>query len=1262
MEDMNITVDENLLFDSSPEDSDINEENILSDIQVMSTPKSLSEKARIQRFEDSNPVQAFVTETLNAIGGGIGTSAANMADIVTSPLQGLARFHYENLPADQFRRLIKPGDYEKAMPILKQIFGNTVGYGQGRYLGQYGGTETFGGKLAGALSTGSEAIGLSTPFIATGLKLADDTAKAIVEGKTAYNRATGNFLQPAFTKSKTVRKDLSTPAQKARLEQGEIKEVIEQAQDPLIKQVSKRVLEGYINNPKREISTDLLFSGIAGTSAYTGAELAKSFPGGLTPEEGAMIGGSVPAFPLAIPLAYNMLLHGVKKVPGLFTGAIDAVTTKLGGQPTEELGPSGSRLVAAYDAAIAQVKSKFTKDKRTPEQIVGTLDANKLTDKQLKKAIESQEFREILSALDEAESKAARAIVDQNFNDLEQLTKTLTESRVFSDPVTKKQITIKPVLTKDEFNLLALREKIKLTPGEESAQLGKAFGLSEVLNPQARKLLATQADVVLRMTPEDASTEVLRKLNAATAIDNFQKKVFGAPESVSPLFVYDVAKNKLYESWSALGDDVTKLGNNVKQLIDPNNPEAPLTQTFQDGAKVKDRSAFIRSQLEILNKQKREELNDIASGKKIMPGESKPFKINENLVFAKTGTLEQARIDLKANLDKTLYPTRKGQPEQQIRTSDYTSDIQRFLNSPATNITFGNWKTLRINASDALGKSLERGNSSEIKQNQIFIEVLDNFAANYREGKDFENFSKFQDYISTNVKAPFEAGPAYLILQKGPGSSSQQPYYRTASEQIANAFLGGRPEEAEVFFNFFGDNPELMKAVKDVLIDKAYRVATDTGTFTTKAKPIATGVVPKALEEEIELPAFNFNLGKYQKWFNENEETLKALGVQEDFNSIKKFLESASSRSLELSNTAKIIANSELNKNIAKAINKENISAEVGENANAIIDLMVGARDFNSLRELRKLAFSADNVQPIDSNLYEQAWRAKVFESILRNFGTFKDKDSSLMVTALSDPQTFKDFLDNNGDMLTKGAGMSISHVKAVYDLVDLVQRLQLTGLPQKGMDGQTYLDSLTKSLGTSPASLFSQLRSVKEGRMAGQQMAFGVFTKALENQKKGAVDNLIRDSILDPKLARVLTSDRPNQMLGSMSGPQQRFIHSYLFQIGYPYGANFKINPELETTLTPEDQFNIQEREQPENKGIDVEITPETNIQGALPPAMTMPQQVDVANLPIPQAVTSNLGPNTPTVSPTALFPFDPTVAALEARKADQGGIASLS
>jgi len=508
-------------------------------------------------------------------------------------------------------------------------------------------------------------------------------------------------------------------------------------------------------------------------------------------------------------------------------------------------------------------------------------------------------------------------------------------------------------------------------------------------------------------------------------------------------------------------------------------------------------------------------------------------------------------------------------------------------------ISFQDWKRFRDQVSQGIGKAISQGASQDLRSLAILGENLDKMGVAF--GKTNKNFEDFRAYYEANVILPFEKSGVVRVTSKGSGGSKEAPSYWLSDEQVASSFLEDT-NMARQYVSLFADDPAQMRNIKSVVLDKLRAVA----------DPNRKGV---------------FNPDAVNTYLNKNREVLTELGLFDDLTNTTTMLDDMVARQAELVARRRVVDGNMLNKMIARSLNSDS--------PNKLFDEAIN--NPAKMRELKAATTKGnDDISAEDAG---HAFRAAVTERMLA-----KAPD------VMSDPAKFKEWMVKNEEVLN--AAFDKSHIDNMYLIADATERILATGI--RGGQGVTDSDIISKftgMLGTTPAGISNRFIAVQEGRLGSKAMVGYIVSRAIRQQSSARSEALFRESMFDPKIAKLLASEGGDDVAEfGASEPAKRAMNAYLFNLGISYGdgvtgegdkRTYEFTPNITTQPVTETPPPVQPEPEPVRP---FQYAPTPKIQPA--PAPTQTSQVGIETL----------------------FPNDPTSIAIAKRRgAGQGAMRTV-
>ena len=361
---------------------------------------------------------------------------------------------------------------------------------------------------------------------------------------------------------------------------------------------------------------------------------------------------------------------------------------------------------------------------------------------------------------------------------------------------------------------------------------------------------------------------------------------------------------------------------------------------------------------------------------------------------------------------------------------------------------------------------------------------------------------------------------------------------------------------------------------------------------------------------------------KINKYLNTNREVLDELGLYNEFDNTRNLMNSILKRQETLANRRTTINTNLMYKAISKANNADDPDVFLTE----------ALKNPASAKEIK-------NQMVKEGPEILEAFRAAVMNKLL------KANDVT------SDPLSFKKFLVKNETTLR--SMFDDSHVDNMYLIADGAERVYLTGGPDVGGEGAVspdFLSRFMKTFGTSVPQMSTRLIAVSENRLNQKTAAVYFAARSLAAKNANRADALFKKAMFDPTIARRLVeSEGPDAF--SLNPQSRDFFNAYLFSIG------LGTDPDTEKVAEPTKielpaPFTLPD------------FTNQGDQSSAAPAIQNINQQPKV-NIPSPSPAPvqmTNVSPDATKTTASELFPFDPTLAAIERRRNQKEGIMSVT
>ena len=403
---------------------------------------------------------------------------------------------------------------------------------------------------------------------------------------------------------------------------------------------------------------------------------------------------------------------------------------------------------------------------------------------------------------------------------------------------------------------------------------------------------------------------------------------------------------------------------------------------------------------------------------------------------------------------------------------------------------------------------------------------------------------------------------------------------------------------ARAYLTLYADNPDKIRFIRNAALDKVRKAGMDKN---------------------------GLNADKLNAHLNTNRDVYTELGFFEDFSNSTKLVSDILARNAELDARKKLVNSNLFFSSVAKSM-KNNNPESLFEDA---------IRNPAIMKELKAVASKGSGSLSAEESL--EVFRGAVMNKL---FSNYQGKD------VFSNPKAFKQMIVDNETSLN--AAFDKKHLDNIYLVADAVERIMQTGLPKgAGVTDTDMITALTNKLGTTPAGISNRFIAVQEGRL-GPRAAVGYIASRFLRQESGMrTEALFKEMMFNPAIADDLVAKAPRDL--SVTPQVQRRINTYLFNVGIEaIGASpdFDPNAQQEIKFGPPD------------------IGPQGSVSPEILPSVESNRfaAAPINNSPAPAPVASANQQQTQTASASDLFPFDPTLAAIEKRQNAKQGIMSVA
>jgi len=549
------------------------------------------------------------------------------------------------------------------------------------------------------------------------------------------------------------------------------------------------------------------------------------------------------------------------------------------------------------------------------------------------------------------------------------------------------------------------------------------------------------------------------------------------------------------------------------------------------------------------------------------------------------------------------------------------SQVKAYIENPNEMLSFQEWKGFRDQVSSAIGSAAAKGNKTDVRNLAILADELDEVAKNF--GQVNDNFEQFRGWYNQNVIEPYERYGTIRVRSAGAGSTPESPVYIIPDEQVAQSFLENSNTVNE-FVNLFGDNPRMMTNMGAMILDDVRN---------------KTYIPSKGV----------FDPDKLNTYINQNAAKLEGLEIGgvpviDQLRDTQKLIQQSVQRQAELTARRTAIEKNQLFRVLSKQ----------GENPEKVLQSAI--QNPSLMNDLRTEVTAG--LSGAAKSAREKTLRRAVWEVVTKSQPDYAEN-----------PTKFINFLDKNRRSLEVAFGQE--HLDNLLLAGETFRRLQSTGSLNRGaqITPESILGeggAIESTTGTSLRSLSTLARATAEGRISGLSALSYVLSRAVGRASNLRTDAILREMIFDPEITNLLTG--PQARIGEIDPAGKRRLNAWLFA----NGINYSIEDQLPTgqgeeTITldlpvsgpavPTGPAPGMDPNMLRMQGLPRQPDPNAVDASRLPPNRTAPAP---AATPAPAAAPPQAAAQTPTAS--ELFPFDPTLSAIERRRGQPQGIASLA
>ena len=607
------------------------------------------------------------------------------------------------------------------------------------------------------------------------------------------------------------------------------------------------------------------------------------------------------------------------------------------------------------------------------------------------------------------------------------------------------------------------------------------------------------------------------------------------------------------------------------------------------------------------------------------------------------------KISILTDADTGVYPkisnrSEAGQEIRQIVSAAHTQ-AKESAEALAKNLNINNAdQVASMDAFETAKNTVRNAVTSRAGEEALSYQGLNSTVKNFIESDlkkiSFQDWKMFRDQVSSQIGKAFATNNksdqrTLAILAKTLDDLGEafgrtntkfkefQNYYDQTvirpfeTSQVIKILAKGRGGTGDRPVYFLADEQVAKSFLKDS--NTAKQFMTLFGDNATQLDNMRAAVLDEI--RSVGVVGGEFKPNAINKYMNNNREILTELGLFDELSDTQNLVNQLTSRAATLDTRKKIINQNAMYSAVARAMKVEDPEKLI-----------------NDILRSPRLAREVKTKIGKDPEVLE-AFRAAVMQKALGN-----------SPSALDNPLDFKKFLVNNERSLN--AIFDKTHIDNMYLVADAAERVFATPMVAgAGMKSEDLMSRFASKLGTSVAGASTRFVALQEGRIGSKAAAAYFITRGLSARSAARADALFKEMMFNPEVAKLLVKEGPQDF--SITPETNRAINTILFNIG--------VLPTVRETIGKESPAEDIMIEFP--KAFELPDEQET-----APPEIVPPASSDqVMNIPtrsvLPPAPVANMQPpNVQTASATDLFPFDPTLAAIEKRQNAKQGIMSLT
>lgn len=634
--------------------------------------------------------------------------------------------------------------------------------------------------------------------------------------------------------------------------------------------------------------------------------------------------------------------------------------------------------------------------------------------------------------------------------------------------------------------------------GEVNRRISEVVGEELELTPaevtMAPALGPDQARIEGRMTGETLARNNERKLNNLNRLMLFREKLFGGGQA-APSAILDEVSGRIDAVKTKTGASVKAGENSISNIADPVTGELPAMRPDEFRASNKS----IRQQLVAMRDAAEQQADRIAT----------KLKINAADPLGDAAT-SQTRLREALGVSETDVSYR-GLPEPVRRFLEFNFQGK----GKNGKISFQDWKQFRRE----VGGAIAAAKGEEKRSLAILQKELDGLA--FGKAKTADNYRKFAQWYDANVILPFEDTVIRKVTRFGPGTRAGQDKYEYVlpAESVAKEFLKDS-KTAEVFMRTFGDDPDYLDTMRNVVFDEARRASVRDGR-----------IDPQRLAQFVEKNRQAFSVLKLQ-----DPATGEPVAMDQFLSNISDTAGALLARQQSLQARQAVVNRYQLTKALSKVDG-------VGDNLELEQVIDEAIKNPKLMKQLNNSVSRGEDAENLSISLKRE---------IANRIFTPKVTDN---------PETFGRFLAQNEKMLRNAFGDQ--HYEDLAVLNEGMRRTLATGGVSggAGLTRNTLVDMFENATGVTSQGWSARMINMFEGRVSPRTTFVWLASQAAKARSLRSQDQAFERAMFDKDFAKTLTEATPD--IGTITVPQSKKLAEKFFA----YGIADPSDPEMVST-----------------------------------------------------------------------------------------------